>query len=213
MLVSFARAAESAQPSTEKEGTGSLLALWQVVPSLLWVLLAAIGAWYFRKEIASLINALVKRLNSGGAIKIGFFELSSIRVMIDESRPVLGESVTSFVATEREPLRQQRYTDCRSIFIAHRLFPSVEPNQTYDIWIHAVAHKSDVHDIERIEYYLGGAWSHNVFVSKDQGKRFGILISAYGSGFLCLAKIHFKDGASIDTWRYIDFEQGQLGKE
>ena len=213
MLVSFARAAESAQPSTEKEGAGSVLAVWQVVPSLLWVLLAATGLWYFRKEITLLMKVLVGRLQSGAAIKIWFLELSAIRVTIDESRRVLGESVTSFVAAEREPLRQKRYADCRSIFIAHRLFPSAEPNQTYDIWIHAVAHKSDIHDIERIEYYLGGAWSHNVFVSKDQGKRFGIFISAYGSGFLCLAKIHFKDGSSIDTWRYIDFEQGQLGKE
>jgi hypothetical protein len=213
MLVSFARAAESAQLSTEKQGADSVLALWQVLPSLLWVLLAATGVWYFRTEIALLIDALEKRLRSGAAIKIGFLELSAIRVMIDESRPVLGESVSSFIEKEREPLRRKIYTDCRSIFIAHRLFPSAEPNQTYDIWIYAVAHKSDIHDIECVEYYLGEAWRHNVFVSTDQGKRFGILISAYGSGFLCLAKAHFKDGSSVDTWRYIDFEQGQLGKE
>jgi hypothetical protein len=213
MLVSFARAAAGAQLSNEYSGKDSALALWQILPSLLWVLLAATAVWYYREKIALIIETLIQRLKSGAAIKIGFLEFSDIRVVIDESRPVLGESVTSFVEEERAPLRRKIYTDCRSIFIAHRLFPSSEPNQTYDIWIYALAHKSDIRDIDRIEYYLGEAWGNNVFVSTDQGKRFGILVSAYGSGFLCLARIHFKNAPAVDSWRYIDFEQGQIGKE
>lgn len=213
MLVSFARATGGAQPSNEKLGADSVLALWQILPSLLWVLLAATAVWYFREKITLFIDALIQRLKSGASIKIGFLEFSDIRVVIDESRPVLGESVTSFVGKERAAVRRKLYEDCRSIFIAHRLFPSSQPNQTYDIWIYALAHKSNIRDIVRVEYYLGEAWGHNVFVSTDHGKRFGILVSAYGSGFLCLARMHFKEGAPVDTWRYIDFEQGQIGKE
>ena len=110
-------------------------------------------------------------------------------------------------------MRDEIYEHYHNLFIAHRLFPSHEPGQTYDIWIYLVAHKTDLDQVEKVEYYFGEAWRHNVFVSADRGKRFGVLASAYGSGFLCLARVFLKEGESFPTWRYIDFEAGTRGKE
>jgi hypothetical protein len=67
--------------------------------------------------------------------------------------------------------------------------------------------------VDRVEYFFGESWNNQVFTSSDRGKRFGVLASAHGSGFLCLASVFFKDGRQFDTWRYIDFEQGEWGKD
>gem|GEM_PF-4592183 len=55
-------------------------------------------------------------------------------------------------------------------------------------------------------------WGNKVFESEERNSRFAVVVSAYGSGFLCLARIHIKGEAQpVEAWRYIDFEQGLLG--
>lgn len=187
-------------------------ALVAPLPSLLWVLLAALAVYYFRAHLRRIAEAVVVRLESGANVKVGPFELSAIRVK-DDGRTALGSSVVSFQDNERALVRRRKYEKYSNFFIAHRLFPSEESGQTYDIWIYVVAHKSDLGDIGKVEYFFGEAWGNKVFVSSDRGKRFGVLASAYGSGFLCLARIHKASGGCIDTWRYVDFEQGDRGKD
>jgi hypothetical protein len=125
----------------------------------------------------------------------------------------LGSAVRSSTDDSRALARKQKYEENHSLFIAHRLFPSEQPNQTYDIWIYLISHKTDMNAVDRVEYFFGESWNNQVFTSSDRGKRFGVLASAHGSGFLCLASVFFKDGRQFDTWRYIDFEQGEWGKD
>lgn len=208
-----AASATSAAPSASAPAADTLAtAVATAMPSIMWVIVAAIGIFYFRGHIQRIAEAVVKRLESGADVKLGPLELSAIRIK-EDPRAGIGSSVTAFKDEARAPLRRRKYTEFHNLFVAHRLFPSIEPTQTYDIWIYVVAHKSDLDNVDRVEYFFGEAWCNEVFVSSDRGKRFGVLASAYGSGFLCLAKIHLRDGEAIDTWRYIDFEHGDRGKD
>jgi hypothetical protein len=182
------------------------------LPSILWVILAIWAVCHFQNHLNRLASALVKRLESGAAFKFGAIELSPFRVMSDP-RSGLGSAVRSSIDNSRALARKQKYEENHYLFIAHRLFPSEQPNQTYDIWIYLVSHKTDMNAVDRVEYFFGESWNNQVFTSSDRGKRFGVLASAYGSGFLCLARVFFKDGRQFDTWRYIDFEQGERSKD
>ena len=208
MQAATAASTSASAPSTDALAT----TLVPILPSILWVIFAAFALFYFRGHIRRIAEAVVCRLESGADVKLGPVELSAIRVK-EDPRAGIGSSVSAFKDEARAPLRRGIYAQYRKLFVAHRLFPSQEPNQTYDIWIYIVAHKADLDNVERVEYFFGEAWGNEVFVSGDRGKRFGVLASAYGSGFLCLAKIHLRNGESIDTWRYIDFEQGDRGKD
>jgi hypothetical protein len=80
----------------------------------------------------------------------------------------------------------------------------------YDALIYVVGHKRDLAGVSQVDYYLGD-FGGRIFSSRDRGKRFAIVASIYGQGVLCTARIHFENG-TVDTWRYIDFEGGILGK-
>jgi hypothetical protein len=99
--------------------------------------------------------------------------------------------------------------------LVHRLFPSAIEGQLYDILIYLIPHsghtKGNLDDVTQVDYYFGSAWGHHVFTSKDRGKRFATVVSAFGSGFLCLARVHLRNGNTFTATRYIDFESGALG--
>ena len=206
--ASAASAAQQASPGSES----ILTTLVSSLPSLLLVLLGLSAAIYLRTNLRALIDALIKRLEQGGSLKMGSVELGEIRVPATPTEAPAA-SITSFVDSARARLRKKIYDNHRNLMITHRLFPSHTPGQTYDIWIYLLGHKRSLDGVDRVEYFLGDAWSNQVFVSTDRGKRFGVLASAYGGGFLCLARIYTTEGEPIDTWRYIDFEQGVFGKE
>jgi hypothetical protein len=177
----------------------------------LLVILGVAATYYLRSDLQRIASAFAHRLEAGGAIKIGAVELGDIRVSSSPEKPS-GEHVTSFVDRERASERDRIYKDSDYLALAHRLFPSSVPGQTYDIWIYLVGHKRNLDGVERAEYFMGSAWRNQVYVSGDRGKRFGILASAYGSGFLCLARVT-TGGKVVELSRYIDFEAGALGKE
>jgi hypothetical protein len=211
--MEIAASANTSTSAASAPGVDTLgVAVASATPSVLWVILAAVALLYFRIQITELVEAIIKRLESGVEVKFGALELSAIRIK-EDPRAGIGSSVTSFTDEARAEIRRKKYQKYRNLFIAHRLFPSIEPNQTYDIWVYVVAHKTDLNNISSVEYFFGESWKNEVYVSSDRGKRFGVLASAYGSGFLCLAKIHLKSGESIETWRYVDFENGDRGKD
>jgi len=184
--------------------------LWSLV---LWVVLAIIVLGLLRSRLVSLFDELISRIRRGAALKIFDIEFGAIRVSPDlpSPSPLITENEDIDRAWEKR--REAIYKKERLVFIAHRLFPSQIAGQLYDILIYIVPHEdrgSTLKAISEVDYYLGPAWE-KVFTSADSGNRFGVVVSAYGKGFLCCAQIKFHDGSSVDTWRYIDFEMGPLG--
>lgn len=178
--------------------------------SLLWLVFILVVFFIFLRRLKRLVDCLIHRIENGGALEAGFLKLSELRVTQDST--VLGSSIQSFPDESRNEMRDREYEENRRVFLAHKLFPSNAPNQLYDILIFLVPHHTDLNGIKKVEYFFGKSWNSNVFVSEDRGKRFGILASAHGSGFLCLAKVYPSTGEPFFTSRYIDFEAGNIGK-
>jgi hypothetical protein len=181
-------------------------------PFLILALLAVGAFCYIRSQLRRLLDALAFRLESGARITIGNVDLGEVRISSDPTRPS-GALVTAHIDKTRNEYREIVYKRSDYLCLAHRLYPSTMPGCTYDIWIYPVGHKRDLDDVESVEYFLGPAWNNQVFVSTDRRLRFGILVSAYGSGFLCTARINTTQRKGMEVYRYIDFENGHLGKE
>lgn len=189
--------------------------LWQAIGGLLWIVLALVVLFALRTEIAGLFRALVLRVKTGAALKIFSLEFGPIRVSSNTLPSGGSISAVKDLTDEWHARREQVYKDNGQVFIAHRLFPSEVKGQLYDVLIYLVPHRSrgaSLRGIERVEYYFGGAWGNTIFGTSDSGNRFGIVVSAYGSGFLCVAKVFYHDRQPVETWRYVDFEMGPLGE-
>lgn len=187
--------------------------LWTIVGTALWLLLAAIVLLALRHRIVDLLDAIVRRIRSGAALKIFDIELGPIRVspQAPPSSPLITEHQ---YFEDLEIYREGTYEENNLVFLVHRLFPSEVAGQLYDVLIYLVPHEDregTLRNVVKVEYYFGSHWGRRVFSTSDKGRRFGIVVSAYGKGFLCCAKITFSGGQEVKTWRYIDFEMGPLG--
>lgn len=188
--------------------------LYSLISTLIWILLASVLLYLFWDVIRKLISALSQRLESGALVKIWNIELGPLRVS-ESSLPdnsLIDARVDKSLETEREKI----YDENKRLFLAHKLFPSSIEGQLYDILIYVIERKGasgsgNLGDVIKVEYYFGEAWGHKVFISEDRKRRFAVVVSAYGEGFLCFATIYLKNG-SFRTWRYIDFESGALGR-
>lgn len=120
--------------------------------------------------------------------------------------------------TEWMEARHKLYRDNRDVFLAHRLQPSNDPDQLYDVAIYLIPHRSnnprhfrnDLSDVREAEFYFGEYFGNQVFRVKNKGGAIGIIASAYGP-FMCTCCVTFGDGKKILMSRYIDFEMGLLG--
>ncbi|MBZ5612385.1 MAG: hypothetical protein LAO23_00140 [Acidobacteriia bacterium] len=203
MLQKAASATESAKQS----------GLWDIIPSILWVVLALVALVAFRKEIQSLLQNFSWRLRTGAALKLFSIELgqSYVSPSIDA-----GKNETALVHRadengERWREREQYYKPNRNIHLVHRLAPSNEPGMLYDIQLYVVAHKdATLSNLSKVEYYFGRHWGNQIFTSIDRARGFPITTSAYGA-FMCTAKLYFSDGERVMINRYVDFEMGAIG--
>ncbi len=107
--------------------------------------------------------------------------------------------------------RNNIYSNNRNLFIAHLLRPSNIKNQLFDIYIYLVRHRSSgLSDIAYAEFFMGWHWDNKVFSVTEKDGFIGISTAAYGT-FLCVCRVHFKDGAYADLHAYIDFEAQRTG--
>lgn len=184
--------------------------IYTLAQTILWFIFISIIVVAFYKYINSILSALALRVKRGASLKVWNFEFGALRV--DESTKPESKFIDISVDESRYSQRKGLYDQFNKFFIVHRLFPSDKPGQLYDILIYVRGHENESLDnIEHVEYYLGESWGHNVFSSSDRGSRFGIVISAFGAGFLCLASIQLRNKTVIKTWRYVDYEMGELG--
>ena len=109
---------------------------------------------------------------------------------------------------EREPFR----TTNRNLFLVHRLAPSRDESQLYDVLIYLVPSLKygSLEGVLSVEYYFGKYWGRNIYKSIDRASGFSISTSAWAP-FSCSARVGFTDGGSVVLHRYIDFEMGAVG--
>lgn len=181
--------------------------IYDAAPEILILLFVFIVGFWARGSVRIVLDSIAVRIRSGAAVQFGNFRLDTLRISNTSlKQPGKIESHEDYA---REIERNKVYKNTQGTFIAVQLFPAEDSNQVYDILMYVVRHKEKVSKIARVEYYFGSAWNHRVFTSSDPKKRFAIVASAYGP-FLCHARVHFKNGTHIETWRYVDFHTGIL---
>src|SRR5260370_23751461 len=117
--------------------------LSQVLPTVAWaIFFGAILCW-LREDLKGLISQLRSRIRLGASIKIASFELGSAYVapgnsFPDKKGPIEGH-LDDKGAFQEEAERFRLPT--RNIFLVHRVAPSREPGQLYDIQIYLHPHK------------------------------------------------------------------------
>lgn len=196
-----------------EEKPSSRAEFFKMFPSLLWVVFAMCAFLYLHEPIYDFTLSVAARIKAGAQAEIGPLKLEAIKISPEgENAPT--SSITISVDKSLPSLKDKRadiYKKNQNYFVAHRLYPSKEAGQTYDIWIYLVPHKKNLEDVKSASYYFGdSAWKNKLFTSDDRGKSFGIVVSAYGP-MLAYVIIELKNGDKIETWSYIDFENGSLG--
>jgi hypothetical protein len=181
-----------------------------VLSTALWILFLSVVFFAFRGEIRGLFRAVLGRLHGGAAMKIGAVEIGAVIAI--PSRIEKTENLQTFRDDEDKRRKQEResyYKKTRRIMLVHKLFPSTESGELYDILIYLIpAFGGTLASVQRVEYYFGGlGWKHKIFSALDRSRGFPVLTAAYGP-FLCTAEVFFNDGESVMVHRFIDFEMG-----
>ena len=194
-----------------EEKTGTTAAEFiKTLPSFAWIVLAASIFYFLFVPIRDLSYAVAARVKSGARAELGPLKLEEIRVTARGPSRTSSKITVTQDKSLSEKLDKVR-KDTQDYYVAHRLYPSEKAGQTYDIWIYVVPFKKTIDDIKSASYYFGsGPWGDRVFTSLDRGKSFGIVVSAYGP-MLAHVTIELKTGEKIESWSYIDFENGALG--
>lgn len=178
------------------------------------MLFIVVGMTVFKRQIRMLFNATLMRLRSGAAVKVGAFELGALPQVHQNGG--VSQRVRGIVETREDDgaFDQSRTlfrTEFRNLFLVHRIAPSSDPSQLYDIVIYLVPslRYGSLSGVSAVEYYMGKYWGRTVYRSIDRATGFLIATAAYAP-FTCTARIHFSDGSSVFLHRYVDFEMGQL---
>lgn len=185
--------------------------LFGAIPTLLWCLLIGGTLFFLRGDIRRILQIVMARLQQGGSVKLGSIEIGAVIAIparmqkAEESRTVRADNGT------RRAEREHYYERARRVMLVHRLSPSTEEGQLYDILIYVVpALGGSIAGVAQVEYYFGGhGWQHRIFTASDRSRGFPVLTAAYGP-FLCTAEAVFTDGTSVLLHRFIDFEMGNL---
>ena len=206
--------AESARPSSDAL---TYHPAWNSLPTFIWAVALGIVLLVFKRELRQIFEMLNRRLRQGASLKFGALEIGQTYVNPGQGAVTGGSVRVARKDTDghRHAQREQYYQPNRLLMLVHKIAPSQQAGQQYDILIYLVPHpKSDatLAGVKKVEYYFGKSWGRNVFVSEDRAHGFAISTSAYGP-FVCTAEIHFSDGETVMVARYIDFEMGALGPQ
>jgi hypothetical protein len=154
------------------------------VPSILWILGAALAVVLLRREIRTLFQSFSWRMRLGAPINLSAVELGAL-----EARPGQINAATEKERGIREDSdrrrsneREQYYEHTRRIMVVHRLFKSAETSQLYDVLIYLVpARGGSLASVQRVEYFFGGfGWKDRIFPATDRARGFPVFTAAYG---------------------------------
>ena len=188
-------------------------AIANLLPTLVWVIFLTFIFCLLRREIRGLFGAILSRIRQGASLKVWNIEVGAVVSALPSQMEKAKEARVSREDEnkKRRTEREGYYQRTRRVMLVHKLFPSTESGQLYDLLIYIVpAQGGTLLCVQRVEYYFGGfGWEHRIFVASDRSRGFPILTAAYGP-FLCTAEIFFTDGGSVMLHRFIDFEMGNL---
>lgn len=178
---------------------------------LTWPVLILVVLLVFKREIVDFARIIMARLIHGGGLKIGAFELDSIRVTklaAGAGVQLQGIKTDEIGVDQTESERVSLYEQNRGIMLVHALQRSNEPDQLYDIVVYVIPHtKAFIDSVISVSYFFGRKFGGKKFVSEDKARNFAIAVSAFGP-MMCLAEITFSDGHKSRQYRYIDFVMG-----
>ena len=174
---------------------------WNSLPTLIVAATLVIVLLVFKRELRLFFQMLNRRLRQGASLKLGSVEIG--QAYVDPSQGTVSGGFVRVARKDtdgrRHAEREQYYQPNRLLMLVHRIVPSEQPGQVYDILIYLVPHPTSdatLAGVKRVEYYFGKSWGQNVFASDDRAHGFAITTSAYGP-FVCTAEIHFSDGQAV----------------
>jgi hypothetical protein len=170
-----------------------------------------------RKPLTGMLEAFARQISSGARLKYGELEFTGVNV-VDQTVEVLkGNSVLKDPASkELYEERSGEYEKSCDIFLVHKIRHSSargrrdSSGRRFDIELSLISHKGRgrLTDVDVVEYYFGQYFGDapygSVYKVSDPNGGFAVVTSAYGE-FLCLAKVHFRNGKVVSLERYIDF--------
>lgn len=180
---------------------------------------ALIGAvlWWFRRDVAALLQQLRQQIGSGAAIKSKYFEFKGIDISSFDARDGTGyrlEIADNYIFRERH----ENYDRNKNLFLVHRVRPTGQTHAisglpTFDISVYIIAHKNFGHlnDVCQVEYYFGQHFGlrqgqfGTKYIVENGTDGFAVKTNAYGP-MLCEARVIFHDGSETTVSRYLDFE-------
>jgi len=180
----------------------------------IWIVAIVVVTALLRRQLGEIVAAILVRLRAGAPLEIASFKICALPYVVrgaSDARPGRGlveirEDNGTFHAS-REVFR----TELRNLFLVHKIAPSSDPKQLYDIILYVVPSLKygSLSGVMAVEYYFGMYWKQKVFRSIDRASGFMIATSAYAP-FTATARVSFSDGSSVFLHRYVDFEMGQL---
>jgi hypothetical protein len=185
--------------------------LVSAIPTLLWCILLSGIIFAFRLDIRQILRLLVARLQQGSSVKLGSIEIGAVIAIPARMEKADASRAARRDDGRRKAEREEYYERSRRVMLVHRLSPSTEEGELYDILIYVIpALRGSVSGVAQVEYFFGGhGWGDRIFTATDRSRGFPVLTAAYGP-FLCTANVIFTDGSSMILHRYIDFEMGNL---
>jgi hypothetical protein len=190
--------------------TATLVDVLAIVPSILWFLLAAAVFWRHRRSFGELLDIAVWRFKAGAPLKVSVFELGAVQVSPLSKVPLNDAAVRRDDGGDF--YRQRQALRDNSLFLVHRIAPSTENGQLYDVLVYLVPglRHGSLLDVTSVEYYFSNYWNRNIFTSTDRASAFSISTSAFAP-FTCTARVKRANEDDIYLHRYIDFEMGIIG--
>lgn len=199
---------------------------WSALPGILWWGLALILLVIFFKDFKLLVKSLTYRIRAGAAVKFASFEVGPVFVIPSENATKISpHSPIKVVGVDDGEFSRQRSvfrdriedpimisSSSRNLFIVHKIAPSRDPDQLYDVRIYIIPslRYGTLEGVRHVDYYFGNYWGRKIFRSAQRESAFLITTSAYAP-FSCTAKISFNDDSFSYIHRLVDFEMGTIG--
>lgn len=115
---------------------------WTIVPTLLWICFLGGIAFFFRKEVRSLLSALLGRVQHGASMRLAGVEIGSSVALPNQVLKSEHSKTAKQDDGSRQLERDKYYENARRVMLVHRLFPSTEPGQVYEILIYLLPARS-----------------------------------------------------------------------
>ena len=119
----------------------------------------------------------------------------------------------SLTPTQLNDLRTAVYARHDGVFLAHVLSETTAPGQEYRVALFLVRHRRSTSNdpIVGATFFLGESWRSRSFPAHEgRDHRWGIVVEAFGAGFLALCEVRFASGRRIVIDHYVDSSQLDL---